>query len=433
MSEFSVELAAEQIVDARTKSYFTEVLSSFINGHYRSTAVMLWSVVISDLVYKLQELRDLYQDPVATSILDSVGARQAANPTNPEWEPYLLDEVNSRTQFFEAGEHQHIVAIHKLRHLSAHPVLSSAHLLFEPNKETARAAIRNALECVLLKPPVFSRKVVINLIEDLAARRALLPDTTSLRMYLEAKYLRSLHPTVKLELIRTLWKFCFRLSNPDADANREINFRALKVIHDRDALDFRNVIRQNADQFSEVAAGGAPLMAVVRFLAKCDGIYPTLTHAAKIPIAAFARTDVNLLADASYINDSLAAHIAELSGLPVEQLSNLSDDSWLALLAKADGANLRQEALEIAIKLYCASSGFNTADSLFARFIRLHAAEFDTTRMTQVLAGIERNNQTYWRWQARTDHPLLKARADELGVDLAPYPNFRESLPQQVG
>jgi len=215
MSEFSIELAAEQIVDARTKSYFKEVLSSFINGHYRSAAVMLWSVVISDLVYKLQDLRDLYQDPVATSILEEVLVKQTAKPKNPEWEPYLLDEVNSRTQFFETGEHQHILWIHSLRHLSAHPILSSSHLLYEPNKETARAAIRNALECVLLKPPVFSRKVVINLIEDLGSRKALLPDAESLRMYLEAKYLKNLHPTVKLELVRALWKFCFRLSNPD--------------------------------------------------------------------------------------------------------------------------------------------------------------------------------------------------------------------------
>lgn len=430
MSEFSIELAAEQIVDTRTKSYFTEVLSSFVNGHYRSAAVMLWSVVISDLVYKLQELRDLYQDSVATSILDSVQARQTANPTNPEWEPYLLDEVNTRTQFFEAGEHQHIAAIHRLRHLSAHPVLSSAHLLFEPNKETARAAIRNALESVLLKPPIFSRKVVINLVQDLAARKALLPDTASLRMYLEAKYLRNLHPTVKLELIRTLWKFCFRLSNPDADANRDINLRALTVVHDRDSLDFRNLIRQNADQFSEVAAGGAPLTAIVRFLAKCDGIYTTLTNAAKVPIAAFARTDINLLTEASYLNDSFAAHITELSGLPVEQLSTLSDDSWLALLAKADQANQKQEAFRIAVKLYCASGGFNTADSAFARFIRPYASEFNTERMNEVLAGIESNNQTHWRGRARTDHPLLKARADELGIDLTPYPNFRDTLPQ---
>jgi hypothetical protein len=430
MSDFSIELAAEEIVDARTRSYFSEVLSSFINGHYRSAVVMLWSVVISDLVYKLQELRDLYQDAVATSILELVLTRQTANPTNPEWEPYLLEEVNNRTQFFEAGEHQHIIGIHRLRHLSAHPVLSSAHLLFEPNKETARAAIRNALECVLLKPPVFSRKVVINLIEDLATRQALLPDTSSLRMYLEAKYLRNLHPMVKLELIRTLWKFCFRLVNPDANANREINQRALTVIHDRDALEFRNLIRQNAEQFSEIAAGGAPLTAIVLFLARCDGIFPTLTNAAKVPIAAFARADVNLLCVASYINDSLAAHLLEMAGLPTELLATLSDESWQALLAQAGQGNLRQDALGIGIKIYCASGNFDEADLTFARFIRAHIVELDAARMTKLLTGIEHNNQTRWRGRSRIDHPALKSRADELGIDLTPYPNFRDSLPQ---
>lgn len=429
MSEFSIELSTEKIVDPRTKSYFTEVLSSFINGHHRSAVVMLWSVVISDLVYKLQELRDLYQDPVATSILDSVQAKQTANPTNPDWEPYLLDEVNIRTQFFEVGEHQHIVAIHKLRHLSAHPVLSSAHLLFEPNKETARAAIRNALESVLLKPPVFSKRVVINMIEDLAARKALLPDAASLRMYLDAKYLRNLHPAVKLELIRTLWKFCFRLANADADANREINLKALKVVHDRDPLDFRNLIRKNADQFSEVAAGGAPLIAVVQFLAESDGIYSTLTNAAKVPIAAFARTDINLLAGASYISDSLASHIQELTGLPTDQLLPLSDESWKALISKAEREGLKQELLGIAVKLYSSAGGFNTADSFFARLIRPNVEDLDITRINAILEGIEGNNQTYCRGRAQLDHQLIKARADALGIDLTPYRNFRESLP----
>ena len=45
--------------------------------------------------------------------------------------------------------------------------------------------------------------------------------------------------------------------------------------------------------------------------------------------------------------------------------------------------------------------------------------EFDIERMTKLLAGIEGNNQTYWRGRAKTDHALLKSRADELGIGLA--------------
>lgn len=430
MKEFSIELAAEQIVDARTRDYFSEVLSSFINGHNRSAAVMLWSVVVADLVYKLQALRDLYQDPVAISILDSIEAKQTANPTNPEWEPFLVDEINNRTQFFEAGEHQHIIGLHKLRHLSAHPVLSCANLLFHPNKETVRAAIRNALECILLKAPVFSKKVVANLIEDLAVRKAVLPDPASLRMYLEAKYLRNLHPAVKLELVRTLWKFCFRLTNPDTDSNRQINLRALIVIYDRDPIEFTAFVKQHADQFSEVAASGPPLAAVVGFLAKCRNIYSALTNAAKSPIAAFARTDVNQLALASFINDDLALHIAEILNLSSEQLAQLSDESWLALLQASRDAALEQPAFSIAVKIYCGSGGFNSADSFFARFIESNIEYFDEARIIELLTGIELNNQTHWRGRAKTDHKLIKTRVDIVGgIDLTPYKNFKESIP----
>jgi hypothetical protein len=176
MREFSVDLAAEQISDQRTKDYFQEVLGSFINGNYRSAVVMLWSVVVADFVYKLQALRDLYQDPTAIAILDAIEAKQQANPTSPEWEPFLLEEINARTHLLEAADYQHLVNLQKLRHLSAHPVLSGSHLLFSPNKETTRSLIRNALEAVLLKPPIFSKKIVGEFVFDIAAKKELLPD-----------------------------------------------------------------------------------------------------------------------------------------------------------------------------------------------------------------------------------------------------------------
>ncbi|MDQ3061134.1 MAG: hypothetical protein M3R45_16745 [Pseudomonadota bacterium] len=161
MKDFSIELAAENIVDHRSRDYFREVLSSFVNGNHRSAVVMLWSVVVCDLVYKLHELRDLYQDPVASSILQTIEAKQTSNPTSPEWEPALLDEINQRTHLLEISEYHHLQGLHKTRHLSAHPVLSATNLLFSPNKETTRALIRNALEATLLKPPIFSKKIVV--------------------------------------------------------------------------------------------------------------------------------------------------------------------------------------------------------------------------------------------------------------------------------
>jgi hypothetical protein len=52
MSDYSIELAAERIVDPRTKRYFAEVYGCYASGHYRSAVVMLWSVVVTDILFK---------------------------------------------------------------------------------------------------------------------------------------------------------------------------------------------------------------------------------------------------------------------------------------------------------------------------------------------------------------------------------------------
>ena len=80
MTGFSIDLAADRIIEPRTRDYFTEVTRSFSNECYRSSLVMLWTVVVCDLVYKLQTLRDLYGDASAATLLADVEAKRAANP-----------------------------------------------------------------------------------------------------------------------------------------------------------------------------------------------------------------------------------------------------------------------------------------------------------------------------------------------------------------
>src|SRR5690625_1287168 len=97
MHYFPIESAAEKIVDSRTRSYFDEVLRTYINGNLRSATVMLWSVVVCDLIYKLQQAAELFNDEVADSILKKVKAMQDENPRSPDWEITLVGEVNKRT------------------------------------------------------------------------------------------------------------------------------------------------------------------------------------------------------------------------------------------------------------------------------------------------------------------------------------------------
>lgn len=96
LDEYSIEQRATQIFDTRTKEYFSEVLSCYSAGNHRSAVVMLWSVVVCDLLFKLQHLVDLYGDGKAKKILAEIGQMQRDNERSPMWETRLVG-IGSRT------------------------------------------------------------------------------------------------------------------------------------------------------------------------------------------------------------------------------------------------------------------------------------------------------------------------------------------------
>ncbi|MCU1289244.1 MAG: uncharacterized protein JWN60_1473, partial [Acidobacteria bacterium] len=129
MIDYSIESSFERIDNSQTKQYFQEVLSSYQTGNYRSAVVMLWSVIICDLIYKLQYLRDVDNDSVAKDILTETETKQKANPNSPDWEIHLLKSVKDKTELLDTSDFTNLNSIQQIRHLSAHPVLSNADLL----------------------------------------------------------------------------------------------------------------------------------------------------------------------------------------------------------------------------------------------------------------------------------------------------------------
>lgn len=157
--DYSIENSIERIQNINTREYFKEVYQTFINGNYRSSIVMLYSVLICDLVYKLRDLRDIYKDTKAQKILTEIEVMQSNNPTSPEWESKLVELIKTRTSLLEPSDIVSIESLQKFRHLSAHPVINNADLLYSPNKDIVQALIRNILDGVLINPPFFSNKI----------------------------------------------------------------------------------------------------------------------------------------------------------------------------------------------------------------------------------------------------------------------------------
>jgi len=191
---YSIDALTERIHSSKTRDYFKEVILTYYTGAFRSCIVTLYSVVICDLVFKLEELRDIYNDDAARKILKEISDKQQSNPKSPDWETEILELVKQRTTLLELFEVEAIYQLQKQRHLSAHPVLTESSVLYTPNKETITAHIKNMLEFVLTKPPFFSKKLATAIIIDLSENKDRLISTSDLRRYLEAKYLKNARP-----------------------------------------------------------------------------------------------------------------------------------------------------------------------------------------------------------------------------------------------
>lgn len=174
MQGFSLESVSEKIYFDKTKEYFREVLSSYHNNNYRSSVVMLWSVVVCDILYKLQHLVNLHNDPKAIDILNEIQNLQERNPKSSEWEMKLIEKSWENTELINNIEYANLEYLQTQRHLSAHPVLRHDSELHFPSKETVHALLKNSLEDVLIKPPFYANKIFDELVLDIANNSSVL-------------------------------------------------------------------------------------------------------------------------------------------------------------------------------------------------------------------------------------------------------------------
>jgi len=425
VSDFSVELEGERIADRRTKAYFREVYSSYVAGNHRSAAVMLWSVVVCDVLFKLDELRYAYADATAINILDEVTNMQAQAPTSPEWELSLIERAHKETNLLDAGEYQGLVALQRQRHLSAHPVLTGTYELYEPSREAVRAAIRHALEALLTKPAFMSKKAFDALTEDLELVRDTLPDEQAFRRYLDAKYLSKLRAPTEDQVLRSMWRLVFKVVDPRAETNRIVNFRALRAMVDRRPETVVALVQKDRDYFSNVAPSDSTLGALAGLLGYHPKIFSILTEAAKTLLHANADKD-DKLALSWFLRPNMQSHLAKLLELAQAGALKVNVKTFEQLYAACADPAERAAARLVAIELYVRAGSYDTADRSF-ELVRSHVDECEASELQRLLQGAEQNDQAHGRGRARADHALVKTMCERVigaGFDSTPYPKM---------
>lgn len=432
MQEFSLERISEQIHYGKTKDYFQEVLSSYNNGNYRSSVVMLWSVAICDIVYKLQNLIDLYDDAAAKEILQEVTTIQNEDYKSSAWEIKLLDEVHNKTYLLDSSEYEDLRYLQKQRHLSAHPVLNSERELHTPNKETVRSLLRNTLEGLLIKPPFYTQRIMKELLEDLAESADVLNDRKKVKKYIESRYLSRTTPSVEINIFRSLWKLVFKLDNDECEKNRKINLHALEVLSSRNLALIPNKVEGDNDYYSNIASTGTPLSYLVYYLSNNHQIYNLLSDDARLKIDHCINTDDVGKTVGWFVKADLEAHGNDVEEwIKSEEHPTFTIGQLDALLEISDTEEWQKQFCRLVTAYYSVSYNFDQADTRFQVAIPKYIGLFDRDSLIHLAEQIEDNGQCYARGRAREDYVVIKSRIDELFDDDFDYdgvPSFRRKV-----
>ncbi len=431
LDEYSIEQRATQIFDARTKEYFSEVFSCYSAGNYRSAVVMLWSVAVCDLLFKLQNLVDLYGDDKAKAILAEIGKLQQDNERSPIWETKLVESVAEQTQLLDIAERENLLHLQRQRHLAAHPVVTANFQLHRPNHDTARALIRNTLDGLLTKAPILSKQIVNELVEDLEQASGILIDDKKLKAYLESKYFSRFNPEVEKAVFKALWKFAFRLTDERCEKNRTINYSALRLLFSRNPAQFRSLVESDKDYFSTIATTGAPVVFLIHFLSRESTLYGLLADHAKTAVQHAAESDTSARCLAWFASNSLLEHATKLGEwIAGKEYPQIERATWDAMWEISDSAEWSKQVIRLSNKYYVASGNYNTADRRFAEAIRPNLPRYQLDDCVDLIEGIQGNGQTWERGRAQADHREVRARAVELDPAFDPtlYAVFNRHL-----
>lgn len=418
----------EQINNPKTKDYFEEVWVSYKNKNYRSTVVMLYTIVICDLIFKLSDLRDIYNDSKAEKILNDLNAEKELNPVSPEWENKLIRKSFEEAKLLEGDLFTHIEALKKYRNLCGHPTLNSLEVLYKPNRELVESLMLNILNGLLTKHPLFTKNVFVPFLIEIERIKNDFLTIDRLQRYLESKFF--IHFSIELTeyIFKNLWKLVFKDINQKSVDNREVNYRVLLIIYKKYRDDLSRYVGENPANFSDFKDDDKNILRkYIDFLASYPEVYESLSTHTKDLIERKAKTDTAVYIKCHFISESINVHLQNIDSkihhedydmwVPynVSYVLSEEDVNFLKFLSEENG--FIEEFYDLMISHYYHSDSYSKADTLFDRCIIPYYEFFNKRQLEILFKESLYNKQCSNRRQSGYDYRLLLKKAEELGIE----------------
>ncbi len=414
MTNLNIDLLLGKIQDARTREYMDEVLSCYYSKNYRSAIVMLYSIVICDLIYKLQRMVEIYDDKTSKDILEEIERLQYENPNSPVWENTLREKLLQNKRVITSIEATHIDALQKERHLCAHPVIKNNAELHKPNQACAYAHIVTSLEDILTRPALLDNKLLNVILEDIASNRRILRKADEFLTYVRQRFLNKIKSTdTELKLIMGLWKIVFKLTNDDAKKNRKINLLLLNELCDRNVEHLRDLFQKNSEKLSSnICVNDLDTVeSFVVFMNNHPTYYDLLTQPFKITIEAQIRKYALISHISFFLHNDVKKFFEQLLECVAE------DDNWRYMIKYIKKRLSKEESLKIPISIFSRSESFYEAESNYNTFIKPFLNEFSLENLIMILNSIKENSQIRWSYKVQDKYPCIKSAIQKLKPD----------------
>lgn len=418
----------EEIYFSKTKEYFQEVLSSYSIGNYRSATVILYSVVICDLLFKLQELKDMYNDTIADQILKEVEKSRNANDnkSKSKWEKELIDNIHKNTDLLDLEAYTNLNHLYDHRNFSAHPALNENYELVTPSKETTIAHIKNTLNNILIKPPIFIKNVVDTLTEDLKDKKNIYEGADDqLSIYLNNKYYSKMSKSMKIKTMRAFWKFSFCLPEDEECMNNiKINRKALKILissFQKEAIEY---IKENKHLFS-VANDDTCQLNLVILLSDFPSIYDELDSDAKLQIDVIIDKDSRAKAISWFKYKAVSTHLDYLKSI---SYLRIEADAIKRMMSYYSDIGEMMQLIDFFVWYYSESYNYDSADIRFGLVIEPFLGRMSAKQFEQIIQNTNINRQIWDRGLAYTANNKIMQYAKSVlndDFDYSKYKNFR--------
>ncbi len=430
----SLEYAVNYIYSPETKEYFKEVVTTYNNGCYRACTVVLYIVVLTDLMLKLRDLKELYQDSKAISILNKIEREQNDNPKSPRWENILIEEVCKNTSLLSTVDQAYLENLRNMRNICAHPIIDDSYKLSPMNKETVSSLIKTMIESILSKPPYLSKNSIFKeMILDIEKFSKDYGDKEVMILHLKEKYFIKLRDDQLLELFKNLWKLVMLCTTSECKDNRNYNNFVLAHL-----LGYRNSIivdriKNEPDYFNKIEDE------CTLFLVEITSSFPELyinnilspATLSKIDVA--IKNDIQAFAFAHYKSDDIKNHLSNVSSRFSLEVSNLGNSEIYSCMVifnilrkRAEQNNLIEDAHSFLIDIYSHACSYDKANLIYAGIILRNMQNFSENNLTSLIECINSNGQIH----GRRDHESEKEEIIHIienknfNIDLKIYNNF---------